>query len=154
MYMVTHYFNMNASHGGEVHECNHSKLQCRDLHLTVLNACNFTGQHFEIINHCLVSNAHINYACWLRCTHLAVNLLEHIFSRYHWLLTADNLQHFWTLSCLCLFVTTHCPLCLDLDKESSRSVIQERSFGSCCQWWMLEVREDSCPVAVDHTTQK
>lgn len=59
------------------------------------------------------------------------------------------MQHFTGF--VCLFVTACRPLCFDLDKESTRSVIQRRSFGSCCQRWMLEVCEDgAAPVAVDH----
>lgn len=85
MYMVTHYSDMNASHTltEERRRCMSVTIQNYGAYdLTALNACNFTSQHFEIINHCLVSNAHINYACWLRCTYFAIALqisLQNIF---------------------------------------------------------------------------
>lgn len=135
---------ISHTHGGEakVHKCNHSTAQCRDLRVTGLNACNFTGQRFEIINHCLVSNAWMNYACWLRCTSptVAFNISQNMF-----LAAINDCLQLFQLSlptiCRCntweafvsvFFFTAHCPLCLYLGRESTHSLWFRKIF-----WLML-----------------
>lgn len=145
--MVTHYSDMTASAAEEanIHENNHSKLQRLYPHLAPLNACNFAGQHFEIINNSSVSNARINYAWWLRCTCAAVALTflttaidgSQLFLYFQHRQIAD--ATFWRF-------TLHCLLCIDLDKERTRSVILKHP---CSQRWMVEGCEEGRTLAAD-----
>lgn len=74
----------------------------------------------------------------------------------NWLLTASPLHSPLTICrCnileACVFVCYSAPSPESWFRQRKYSLCDsERSFGSCCQRWMLEVCEDGCPVAVDH----
>lgn len=85
-----------------------------------------------------------------RCSPL--NLLVHVFSCYHWFLTAFPLRSPLTICCCNILeacVLQHTVLCV-LIYRKYWLCDSERSFGSCCQRWMLGFCEDGCPVAADH----
>lgn len=85
--------------------------------------------------------------------------LEHIFRWYHWFLTALSLRSPPTI-CRCnnlevgVFVTVPCPPSLDLDQESTCSVIQEDLLADVASGWCWRLAKTAAPVAVDHKRRR